>query len=94
MHIALTNEIIKVCRQREKDGDCPTVEAPGRETLEFAVIDLADRLDKAKADHTRLLAEAMKAFAPDLMKEFVERFNYAKLSPDEKLDRLIAVLRT
>lgn len=49
MHIKLLEEIVKVCRQREAEGDCPTVEAPGRETLEFAVIDLADQLDKMKA---------------------------------------------
>jgi hypothetical protein len=48
MHPMLTEEIVKVCRQREKDGDCPTVEAPGRETLEFAVIELAAQRDRLR----------------------------------------------
>lgn len=39
------------------------------------------------------LAGAMKKFAPDLMGEFAARWEYSKLSPPEKLERLIVALR-
>jgi hypothetical protein len=41
MHELALNAIVKACRTRETDGDCPTVERPGAETLEFAVLELA-----------------------------------------------------
>jgi hypothetical protein len=30
MHIELAKEIVKTCRQREREGDHPTVEVPDR----------------------------------------------------------------
>lgn len=42
---------------------------------------------------TKELAEAMKKFAPDLMKEFADRWNYARLTEDAKLERFLALLR-
>jgi uncharacterized protein (UPF0548 family) len=44
MHDAMLKEVVKVCRQRQRDGDCPSVKAFGVETLEDAVVQLADRL--------------------------------------------------
>lgn len=44
MHEAALQEVIRICRQREREGDCPTVKAFPVETLENAVIQLADRL--------------------------------------------------
>lgn len=44
MHEAALQEVIRVCRQRDREGDCPTVKAFDVETLEGAVIQLADRL--------------------------------------------------
>jgi hypothetical protein len=32
--------------------------------------------------------------APDLIESFVDRYAYAKLSPDQKLDRLLDVLKS
>lgn len=44
MHELMLKEVIKTCRQREREGDCPTVKAFSVEILEGAVIQLADRL--------------------------------------------------
>jgi hypothetical protein len=44
MHIELAKEIVKTCRQREREGDHPTVEVPPTELLESCVIELAARL--------------------------------------------------
>lgn len=41
MHKALLRQVIRVCQQREREGDCPTVPALSVETLEGAVIELA-----------------------------------------------------
>ena len=44
MHEALLKEVVKRCRQRQAEGDCPTVPAFSVEWLEDAVCQLADRL--------------------------------------------------
>jgi len=45
MHAKALEAIIAVCRQREQQGDCPTVDRPSAETLEFAVLELANQRD-------------------------------------------------
>lgn len=59
----------------------------------FDALNAADLTIVPKSQDVRVLAEAMQKFAPDLMKEFAERWAYAKLSPDQKLDQFLAVLR-
>jgi hypothetical protein len=44
MHIELAKEIVKTCRQREREGDHPTVEVQPTELLESCIIELAARL--------------------------------------------------
>lgn len=39
------------------------------------------------------LGKAFKTFAPDLAGELVVRFQYAKLTPDQRLERFLEVLR-
>ena len=73
MHPMLVEEVVKVCRQRSAEGDCPTVDAPSRETLEDCVIALAD--DRRQILVT--LADAFMKFAPDLAHELRERWNVA-----------------
>ena len=42
MHELAIQEVIKICRQREQEGDCPTIKAPSVETLEDVVIQIAN----------------------------------------------------
>lgn len=49
MHEALTAEIVRICRQRSVEGDCPTVDRPGGEMLEGAIIELAKERDELRA---------------------------------------------
>jgi len=44
MHKQLLIRVIANCRRRIQEGDCPTVEPIGVETLENAVVELADRV--------------------------------------------------
>lgn len=49
MHPALTENIIERLRTRFAEGDCPTGERPGREMVEFALIELADERQKLRS---------------------------------------------
>ena len=40
MHKALLREVVRVCQQRQAEGDCPTVDPFSVETLEDAVLQL------------------------------------------------------
>lgn len=93
MHEALANEILRICRQRALEGDCPTVDAPGREMLEDCIIELASQRDAAKRHVLQTLAEAMMKFAPDLTKEICRRWETAKADQDAALEALLQVLR-
>lgn len=48
MHEALADAIVKQCRKRHSEGDYPTTERPGQEQTEFALIALADQIDKLR----------------------------------------------
>jgi hypothetical protein len=67
MHPMMAEEVLKTCRQRSAEGDAPSVKAHTVETLEGAVIELAQQRDKlrsvladwvdAVASHTSLAEE-------------------------------------
>jgi hypothetical protein len=40
MHRALVREIVKACMQRQREGDCPTVQQPHPESLEDCIVAL------------------------------------------------------
>lgn len=65
MHKQLLLKVVGNCRRRSAEGDCPTVEPFSVETLENAVIDLADRVMALEREltATRAEAEAWKAYA-------------------------------
>jgi hypothetical protein len=90
MHPALADKIVEQVRKRVNEGDCPTTEAFGVETLEEAVLELADRPAKT----LRTLAEAMKVFAPDLADQLTKRWADAMKAQDERLEAFLAVLRS
>jgi hypothetical protein len=46
MYKLLTNAIVERVRARQTEGDCPTQPAYPAETLENALLDLADRLPR------------------------------------------------
>lgn len=46
MHDTMLREVVRVCRQRSREGDCPTVEPFKTEILEGALIELAAKLDR------------------------------------------------
>lgn len=60
MHPNLVEQIVKTCRQREIDGDCPTVERHGSEMMEFCIIELARERDHLLA----LLKQVDNRFEP------------------------------
>jgi hypothetical protein len=62
MHELVLGLIIKCCRQRQAEGDCPTVTAFPVEQLEDAVVQLADKLEKIQP----LLPGARAAIEEDL----------------------------
>lgn len=41
-----------------------------------------------------VLAEAMQKFSPDLAAQLTERWSYARLDDNERLERLLMVLRS
>ena len=45
MHKLMLDEVVKRCRQRQSEGDCPTVEPFTVEQLEDAVVELASMLE-------------------------------------------------
>lgn len=89
MHPALADKIVEQVRQRVSEGDCPVTPAFGIETMEGAVLELADR----PARMLRTLAEAMKKFAPDLADELAKRWAAAMEDQDERLEAFLSVLR-
>ncbi len=46
MHIALAKAIAELCRRRLSEGDHPTEAPPDVEQLEFAVVALADEIER------------------------------------------------
>lgn len=69
MHDLILGHVIKVCQQRDADGDCPTVSPCPAELLEDAVLTLRARAEKAEAEIERLrealeLAEDVLSRAP------------------------------
>jgi len=91
MHSLAVEQIVSVCLQRLAEGDCPTVEAPGRETLEDAVIELAAQRDRARRK-LPALASALNKFAPDLAEELCRRWQAAGESQAQALTDFLATL--
>ena len=46
MHPAAVRAIVTVCRQREREGDHPTVACPSIEALEGCVLELARQVER------------------------------------------------
>lgn len=60
MHPALVSGIIKVCRARSTEGDCPTTSPESVERLEQCVIELANQIEILSADEPSV--EAYKLY--------------------------------
>lgn len=46
MHHVLAETILEQVRKRFAEGDCPITEKPGREAVEFALIEIARQRDE------------------------------------------------
>lgn len=70
MHETLLNEMIKTCRRRLEQGDCPTVPQPSAGALERALLAAADEVDRLESllGNSELavaeLLEQIKQFQP------------------------------
>lgn len=47
MHPTAVSAIVRMCRRRERQGDCPTEPAPAPEVLEGCILELARQLEAA-----------------------------------------------
>lgn len=54
MHHVLAETILEQVRKRFAEGDCPITERPARETVEFALVEIARQRDELQA--SRILA--------------------------------------
>lgn len=91
MHPALAEEILKACRARERDGDCPGTVRPRAETMEDCIIELGRQRDGAARIALNTLAEALKKFAPDLADDLARRWKNAIAQQDAALADLLAM---
>jgi hypothetical protein len=92
MHPELAEVILKTCRSREREGDCPTKSLPSGELMEDCIIELGRQRDDAKLAALRTLAEAFKKFAPDLAHELAVRWEKSIAQQDAALADLLSVL--
>jgi hypothetical protein len=60
MHPELAKEIVKVCRSRSAEGDCPVTPPESIERLEQCIIELANQIEVLSADEPAI--EAYKLF--------------------------------
>ena len=60
MHPELAKEIVRICRSRSAEGDCPVTLPESVERLEQCVIELANQLEVLSADEPAI--EAYKLF--------------------------------
>lgn len=58
MHDLALKEVVWVCRQRQREGDCPTVEALAVEVLEDAVCQLSRQVEVATPAEVKTLFSA------------------------------------
>ena len=77
MHKEMLREVVKRCKQRQREGDCPTVDAFSAETLEDAVIQLSSWNDD--------LGEQLMARDPKMLPESRELLRQKIVSDIMKL---------
>lgn len=87
MHAAYLKLIVANCRQRIADGDHPTVNGHGSETLEEAVVALADALSASPA---AALAEALR----ELLNAYDLPASESELTGDSGLTAFCKVKKT
>lgn len=93
MHMLALKAVIETCQQREREGDCPTVEALDVETLENAIIELAKR--PTPTETLMNLAGALRVVAPDVIPRIVAahaEYNAKLAARDEAFNDLLAAL--
>lgn len=96
MHPMAVKEIVKVIRQRDSEGDCPTVERPNGETLEFVILELARENDDLPRRTLTNLAEALRKVAPDVLPVIVAahaEYTHKVALRDAAFDSLLDALR-
>lgn len=82
MHAILANEIVKVCRARSAEGDCPITPPESIERLEQCVIELANQLQIFSADEPSI--EAYKLFRKERQAREAAEEKLKALQPDEE----------
>lgn len=95
MHPKLVEKVIEACRARDKEGDCPVTEIPGSETLQWCIIDLADKVERTRHETLTVLAQALKKVSPDGIAKIVsdvEAYNTKLAERDAAFDALLAAL--
>ena len=91
MHAQAVDEIVKLCRKRLGEGDCPTDALPATEVLEDAVLELAYQRDLARRQ-LPALAGAMLKFAPDLAHTLCHRWQTAQEDETAAFKELMSLL--
>lgn len=92
MHAQAVDEIVKLCRKRLGEGDCPADVLPAAEVLEDAILELAFQRDHARRQ-LPALASAMLKFAPDLAEQLSHRWQTAQEAQTKAFTDLMALLQ-
>lgn len=74
-------------------GHCSRCRDTALEGARILQAQVRDQRAIARNAVLRELGDAMKKFAPDLARELADRVEYAKLTPDQRLDRFIEIMR-
>lgn len=95
MHPKLVEVIVEKCRARDKEGDCPVTEIPGSETLQWCIIDLADKVERTRHETLTVLAQALKKVSPvgiSIIIADAEDYNSKLTARDAAFDALLSAL--
>ena len=82
MHTLLAEEIVKVCRARSAEGDCPITPSESIERLEQCVIELAHQLQVFSADEPAI--EAYKLFRKERQARETAEAKLAAITSQER----------
>lgn len=96
MHPLMLKEVIEVCKQRSREGDCPTVKPFSVEQLEDAVVQLAHESDTIQQSTLANLAEALRKVCPGIIPTITlahAEYNRKVAARDEAFESLLAALR-
>jgi hypothetical protein len=86
MHPTMTDEIVKVCEQRSREGDCQTTPAPSIEQLEGCILELAFQLEVLRTDEPAI--EAYKLFRKERKRREIAEARLAEVINFDNLDAL------